>query len=85
MSKVLIVEDDLMIADFAEEALAAAGFEVCGIARTVAGALALGARHAPDLAVIDLRLAHGDLGTAAAAGLRARSRVGVLFATGNDG
>ena len=53
MSKVLIVEYDLMIADFAEEALAAAGFEVCGIARTVAGALALGARHAPDLAVID--------------------------------
>ena len=39
MSKVLIVEDDLVIADFAEEALAATGFEVCGIARTVAGAL----------------------------------------------
>ena len=41
--------------------------EVCGIARTVAEAVELGLRHKPDLAVIDLRLADGELGTEVAA------------------
>ena len=36
MSKVLIAEDDLMIADMVEQILVDAGYEVCGIARTVA-------------------------------------------------
>jgi DNA-binding response OmpR family regulator len=59
--KVLIAEDDLMIADLAEEVLAEAGYEVCGIARTVAEAIALAQHHTPDLAVLDLRLADGGL------------------------
>ena len=41
MLKVLIVEDDLMLADFAEEILVEHGYEVSGIARTVADAVAL--------------------------------------------
>jgi response regulator of citrate/malate metabolism len=63
MIKVLIAEDDLMIADMAEEMLVERGYEVCGIARTVAEAVALGRLHKPHLAVIDLRLADGGLGT----------------------
>jgi DNA-binding response OmpR family regulator len=61
--KILIAEDDLMIADTVEEAAIQAGFDVCGIARTVGEAVALGLRHKPDLAVIDLCLADGGLGT----------------------
>ena len=57
MLKVLIAEDDLMLADLAEEILVDAGYEVCGIARTVAEAVALAQHHKPDLAVLDLRLA----------------------------
>jgi len=83
MLKVLIVEDDLMIADMAEEILVERGYEVCGIARTVAEAVALGRHHKPDLAVIDVRLADGGLGTEAAAQLGAFGRLGVLYATGN--
>lgn len=83
MLKVLIAEDDLMIADILEEALAEAGYDVCGIARTVADALALGLACRPDLAVLDIRLAHDGLGTAVAAGLRAMGRIGILFATGS--
>src|ERR1700681_237271 len=64
MLKVLIAEDDLMIADTAEEILVECGYEVCGIARTVAEGIALGLRHKPDLALIDLRLGDGGLGTA---------------------
>jgi len=87
--KVLIAEDDLMIADMAEEVLVASGYEVCGIARTVAEAVALGRLHRPDLAVIDLRLADGELGTEIAPQLDALEpaerprRLGVLYASGN--
>jgi DNA-binding response OmpR family regulator len=81
--KVLIAEDDLMIADMTEQLLVAEGYEVCGIARTVAEGVALGRLHMPDLAVIDLRLADGGLGTAIASQLGTLGRLGVLYATGN--
>jgi DNA-binding response OmpR family regulator len=83
MLKVLIAEDDLMIADMTQETLVESGYEVCGIARTVDEAVALGRRHKPDLAVIDMRLAGGGLGTEIAARLGALGRLGVLYATGN--
>ena len=35
MLKILIAEDEPMIADMAEEILAEHGYQVCGIARTV--------------------------------------------------
>ncbi|HVA12142.1 MAG TPA: response regulator [Stellaceae bacterium] len=83
MTKILIVEDDLMIADAAEELLVKSGYEVCGIARTVDAAIALGRTHKPDLALIDLRLADGGLGSDIPAQLSALGRFGVLYATGN--
>jgi DNA-binding response OmpR family regulator len=82
--KILIVEDNLMIADMAEELLIRQGYEVCGIGATVGEAVALGLRHKPDLALIDFRLADGGLGTEVATRLRAVSKIGVLYATGND-
>jgi CheY-like chemotaxis protein len=81
--KVLIAEDDLMIADLAEEILVSGGYEVCGIARTVAEAVVLAQCHKPDLAVLDLRLADDGLGTEIAAQLLPLGRLGVLYATGN--
>jgi DNA-binding response OmpR family regulator len=83
VAKVLIAEDDLMIADLMEETLMNGGYEVCGIARTVAEAVALAQRHKPDLAVLDLRLADDGLGTEIAAQLFPLGRFGVLYATGN--
>jgi CheY-like chemotaxis protein len=84
MLKILIAEDNLMIADVAEYLLVQQGYEVCGIAATVEEAVALGLRHKPDLALIDLRLADHGLGTEVATRLRALGRIGVLYATGND-
>lgn len=82
MATVLIAEDDLVMADMVELALAKAGYTVCGIARTVAEAVILANERTPDLAVIDMRLANGGLGTEiAAAG--ALNGVGILYATGN--
>jgi two-component sensor histidine kinase/CheY-like chemotaxis protein len=85
MPKVMIAEDELANADMIAEVLAANGYEVCGIARTVAQAIDLGRRHAPDLAVIDLHLAGGGIGSEIGARLRRGGRPGVLYTTGNAG
>jgi DNA-binding response OmpR family regulator len=83
MLKVLIAEDDLMIADMSEDVLVEHGYEVCGIARTVAQAVTLGRRHLPDLAIIDMRLADGGHGTEVASELADLERLGILYVTGN--
>ena len=79
----MIAEDDLMIADMIEGLLVAHGYQVCGIAATVAAAVALALRDKPDLAVIDLRLADGGLGTEIAVQLKGHHMPGILYATGN--
>ena len=84
MLKVLIAEDELMIADLLEETLITSGYEVCGIARTVDEAVALAERHKPDLAVFDVRLARGDRGPDIARRLSSRGSIGILYATGED-
>jgi DNA-binding response OmpR family regulator len=83
MLKVLIVEDDLMLADFAEEILVEHGYEVSGIARTVVDAVALARQCKPNLVILDLRLADGGLGTDVAAQLPPCGRPGILYVTGN--
>ncbi len=82
--KVLIIEDDLLIADMTEEILMANGYDVCGIATTEAQAVDIGRWQAPDIALIDYRLAGGDFGTDAGAQLRETSSLGILYVTGNN-
>jgi len=81
--KVLIAEDDLLIADMIEDILVENGYEVCGIACTVADAVSLIRQHKPDLAVIDIRLADGGLGTEIVAQLGGIGTLGILYSTGN--
>jgi DNA-binding response OmpR family regulator len=83
MLKVLIVEDDFMVADCLEAVLSAAGYDVCGVAGGVADALLLDTRHLPDLAVIDFRLQDGEYGTEVGAALCERRNIGVLYVSGN--
>ena len=84
MLNVLIVEDDLTIADLLQEALESDGYHVTGIARTVKEAERLAEQHDPDAAVVDIRLANGDLGTAVGAYLRKSSKAKIIFSTGNS-
>jgi DNA-binding response OmpR family regulator len=81
--RVLIAEDDLMIAGLLEDVLTASGYEVCGIAATVDEAVLLGEVHKPDLAVLDFRLARGGRGPEIARRLNSRGKFGVLYATGD--
>ena len=84
MLKVLIAEDELLIADALEETLVTAGYEVCGIARTVDEAVALCELHKPDLAVLDVRLARGGRGPEIVQRLSGKGKCGILYATGDD-
>ena len=84
MLKVLIAEDDLMMAYLIEETLSTSGYDVCGIAHIVDEAVALGELHKPDLAFLDVRLARGGRGPEIARRLNSRGKFGVLYATGGD-
>ena len=57
--RILVIEDDLLIATQIETALTEAGFHVVGVAITGEEAIALAHKEPPDLAVVDIRLA-GD-------------------------
>ncbi len=79
-SRILIVEDEFLIALEVERALLEADYEVCGIASTEAEALGLAEQFHPDLAVVDINLSPGD-GRNVAAELWRRHQTLVLFAT----
>jgi DNA-binding response OmpR family regulator len=82
---VLIVEDDVLIADLLQQQLLERdGYHVTGVARTVEEAIDLAKHNDPDYAVVDIKLANGDLGTDVAARLRETKSIGVIFSTGND-
>jgi len=83
MKTVMVVDDDLMLADTIEDILTEAGYTVCGVAGSVAEAICLGERLNPELGVIDLRLAQGEWGTDIAAILRKHISFGVLYTTGS--
>ena len=59
-SRVLVVEDEMLVAMDIEGLLLERGYEVVGPAPTVERALALLARERPDVAMLDLNLAGED-------------------------
>lgn len=59
--RVLIVEDDYIVAAHAEAALSDSGFNVIGIADSVTEALAIARQTPPELVIMDIRLkGHAD-------------------------
>ena len=82
MPKILIVEDNLILADFLEDFLIIENYAVCGIAGSVAQAVVLANIHKPDLAVMDFRLANGSFSTEIRPLLKDRS-MGILYVSGD--
>lgn len=65
--KILIVEDELVIAEDLKEILEELGYEVCGIAISSREALALIDEKSPDLALLDIQIKGGKDGIVLAA------------------
>jgi CheY-like chemotaxis protein len=75
VARILIVEDEGIIALFAESILVDAGHDVIGIAHTVKEALDLANAHAPDLVLLDIHLRGGESGVEVARALKGKARV----------
>jgi DNA-binding response OmpR family regulator len=80
-SRILIVEDELLVALDLEDIVTRAGHEVIGCATDRAAALALA--KAPQIALIDLNLRDGPTGTTIARELAHRHDARIIFVTAN--
>ena len=69
--RILVVEDEAIVAMLFADLLAAMGHEVCAIEATEAGAIAAAVRYKPDLMIVDAHLLEGSGASAIAAILRA--------------
>jgi len=82
--RILIVEDDFLVAADVEAALLDAGFEVVGIAETADGALAAVAAEKPSLVLMDIRLAGARDGIEAAIDIYRKHGIRCLFASAHS-
>jgi two-component system, response regulator PdtaR len=80
--RVLIIEDEALIALLFEDVLSELGHEVCASERTETGAIAAAARHHPELIISDARLQEGSGIAAVNAILKARF-IPHLFVSGD--
>jgi DNA-binding NarL/FixJ family response regulator len=83
-ARVIIAEDDFLIAMQTEQALSTAGLEVVGIAITAEEVLDLARQQRPALVVMDIRLAGRQDGIDAARELFQQLNIRCIFATAND-
>lgn len=82
MARILIVEDDLVVATRMSEILEHAGHQVLGIADDEVSAVKRVARSRPDLVLVDVKLKNDDDGIQTALHLKARYPVKVVFVSG---
>jgi two-component system, response regulator PdtaR len=83
-SRILVVEDDFLVASEIEIALSNAGFEVAGVAVSADEAVTLAESQQPALAVMDVRLAGGSDGIQAAIEIFQRLGIRCIFATAHS-
>jgi two-component system, response regulator PdtaR len=79
--RILVVEDDFLVAMQMESALVDAGFEVAGVAATGEDAIELAISERPHLVVMDIRLAGNRDGIDTALQLFADQGLRCIFAT----
>lgn len=82
--RVLIIEDDFLVASEAEAALSEAGFEIAAVVSSAEEAIDAVSRERPDLAVMDIRLAGKRDGIDAAIELFEQYGVPCIFATAHS-
>ena len=80
--RILLIEDEALIALDAETSLIAAGHEVIGPYKTRGDALEAAAREKPDIAIVDINLAGHNEGLGIVRALYAQFGIRSVFATG---
>jgi CheY-like chemotaxis protein len=80
--RVLVIEDDALIAMLLSELLAGMGHDVCATAATEADAVIAATRHRPDLMIVDARLGGGS-GVSAVEEILRAGPVAHLFISGD--
>ena len=80
-ARVLIIEDELLVAWSLRDVLSLIGCEVTGIAATVSEALILAENTKPDLALVDVRLAGQHNGIEGVVLLRRQFGLPIIFLT----
>src|SRR5262245_22415265 len=83
-AKVLIVDDDTVLAVTTQQLLTLIDFDVVGVAASVSDALCLAENTHPDLAIFGVHLAGRRDGIEGAAILRDRFGLPVVFVTAHD-
>lgn len=81
--RILVVEDEALIALELEFLLDDLGHVTVGIASNSVDAIALGRSTAPDVALVDIHLIDGPTGVDVARALSAEARTTVVFMTAN--
>ncbi len=81
--RILVVEDEALIALELECLLEDLGYVTVGIAGSSAEAVAMGQASAPDVALVDIHLVDGPTGVEVARRLSAETQIAVLFMTAN--
>jgi CheY-like chemotaxis protein len=79
--RILIVEDEAIIAWELCSLVEEFGYEVCGVSGRASEAVRLAEQAEPHLVLMDVCLARGDDGVTAAAQIKARRQVPVVFCT----
>jgi CheY-like chemotaxis protein len=78
-ARILIVEDEALVAMATSQLLEDAGYEVVGMAADTAQAIRLAERERPDLVLMDIRLRGGDDGVETAAQIRQHFSLRILY------
>jgi len=81
--RVLLVEDETLIALYARDIIEDEGHEVVGVAQEARVAMELAAERKPNLALVDIDLKDGATGPSIGLELLRRHQIPVLFVTGS--
>ena len=84
MKRILIVEDDVIIADMNKEIVEMGGWTVVDIADTGEKAIELFRKHKPDIILMDIFLDSEMDGIQAMETIRKESNIPVIYMTGNS-
>lgn len=80
-ARILIIEDEAVIAMDLSDLVTGAGHDVCAVESTASGAIAAAKRERPDLVLADIQLADGSSGIDAVKEILSSFEVPVIFIT----